>query len=105
MNHLLLIGGARSHAFAVWTKNQHIGLIFFHKIINRFFIITTQDLFKIILAHIAVSFQILNGKVDLVSCIFYLFGSTTQFYLCATAEYLEAGKFLFKNIQFAVVNT
>ena len=48
------------HGLTVRTKNQNIIWIAVHEVVDDFFVIATEDLFKIILAHVSIALKILN---------------------------------------------
>ena len=71
--------------------------------IDHFGIIPTKDLLEIILAHVAIPFQVRNNQGYLLSGIFNLFGSSAQLELSAPGKYFQQGELFFQDVELAIV--
>ena len=74
-------------------------------VFNGFCIVASQDLFKVILAHVSVAFQVGNDQTDFFTGRINLLGCAAELELCSSGEDFQEGEFLLKNVQFTVVNT
>ena len=105
LHQLFLVGCAGPDRFAIRAKDQYFVGVFFLKMVNDFCIVASQDLLKIVLAHMPVPFEIRDDQGDFFPGIFNLLRCAAQFQLGAAGEDFQQGEFLFEDVEFTVVYT